>query len=94
MSENTGTTERVAAAASPAADAELDCKDLLCPLPVYQTAAAMARLSAGEVLRVECTDRGSLEDFPAFARQRNHELIRVEDRGAVQVFHLRKGVDR
>ena len=73
------------------ADAELDCTGLLCPLPVYQTSAAMARLESGQVLRVECTDRGSLEDFPAFARQQRHALLRAEDRGDVQVFHLRKG---
>lgn len=72
-------------------DAELDCRGLLCPLPVYQAAAAMAKLEPGQVLRIECTDRGSLEDFPAFARQRGHVLISAEDRGATQVFRIRKG---
>lgn len=71
-------------------DAELDCKGLLCPLPVYQTSAAMARLEPGAVLRVECTDPGSLEDFPAFARQHRHALLAAENRSDVQVFVLRK----
>ena len=74
--------------------AGLDCKGLLCPLPVYRAAQAMAKLAPGEVLRVECTDPGSLEDFPAFARQRGHTLLSAENRGDVQVFHLRKGGDR
>jgi tRNA 2-thiouridine synthesizing protein A len=74
-----------------AADAELDCRDLLCPLPVYQAAAAMAKLGPGQVLRIECTDRGSLEDFPAFCRQRGHTLVSAEDRGDTQLFHIRKG---
>ncbi|MFW6205754.1 MAG: sulfurtransferase TusA family protein [Gemmatimonadota bacterium] len=73
---------------------ELDCKGLLCPLPVYQTAAAMKRLEPGQVLRVECTDPGSLEDFPAFARQQHHDLVGMEDRDGVQVFLIRKGGDR
>ena len=73
---------------------ELDCKGLLCPLPVYRAGQAMARLAPGQVLRVECTDPGSLEDFPAFARQRGHTLLSVENRGDVQVFHLRKEGDR
>jgi tRNA 2-thiouridine synthesizing protein A len=77
-------------AAMPRTDAELDCKGLLCPLPVYQTAQAIGRLQAGQTLRIECTDRGSLEDFPAFARQRGHSLLAAEDRGAVQVFVIRK----
>jgi TusA-related sulfurtransferase len=43
------------------------------------------------VLRIECTDRGSLEDFPAFCRQRGHTLVSAEDRGDTQLFHIRKG---
>jgi TusA-related sulfurtransferase len=71
-------------------DAQLDCKGLLCPLPVYRAAQAMDRLTPGQVLRVECTDRGSLKDFEAFARQREYTLLVAEDRGETQVFHLRK----
>ena len=71
-------------------DQALDCKGLLCPLPVYQTSRAMAKLDAGQVLRVECTDPGSLQDFRAFARQQRHTLLLAEDRDGVQVFLLRK----
>lgn len=72
------------------ADQELDCKGLLCPLPVYKAARAMDPLRPGQVLRVECTDRGSLRDFEAFARQRGHVLLSAEERNGVQVFYLRK----
>lgn len=72
------------------ADAELDCKGLLCPLPVYQTARAIARLQRGQVLRIECTDPGSLADFPALARQRGDTLLSAVEQGGVQIFHLRK----
>jgi tRNA 2-thiouridine synthesizing protein A len=74
--------------------ANLDCKGLLCPLPVYRAGQAMTKLAPGQVLRIECTDPGSLEDFPAFARQRGHTLLSAEDRGSVQVFLIRKGGDR
>jgi tRNA 2-thiouridine synthesizing protein A len=57
------------------ADVELDCRGLLCPLPVYRTSQALGRLKAGQVLRVECTDPGSLADFPALARQRRLTLL-------------------
>ena len=73
-----------------AADAELDCKGLLCPLPVYRTAQALGRLKAGQVLRVECTDPGSLADFPALARQRGDALLSAVAEGGVQVFHIRR----
>jgi tRNA 2-thiouridine synthesizing protein A len=69
---------------------DLDCKGLLCPLPVYRAGQAMAKLAAGEVLRVECTDPGSLEDFPAFARQRRYTLLSTETHGDVYIFLLRK----
>ncbi len=69
---------------------KLDCRGLLCPLPVYKTSRAMELLRPGQVLRVECTDPGSLADFPAFARQKGHALISAEDRQGVQVFYLRK----
>jgi tRNA 2-thiouridine synthesizing protein A len=72
-------------------NAQLDCKGLLCPLPIYRTAQAMSKLKGGEVLRIECTDPGSLADFPAFARQRGHALVSAEEHNGVQVFHLRKG---
>ena len=72
------------------ADADLDCKGLLCPLPVYKASRAMARLEPGQVLRVECTDPGSLADFPALARQRGWTLVSAGDRGGVQTFLLRK----
>ncbi|HVO34074.1 MAG TPA: sulfurtransferase TusA family protein [Gemmatimonadales bacterium] len=80
----------VAQAAAPAADAELDCKGLLCPLPVYRTSQALSRLQAGQVLRVQCTDPGSLADFPALARQRGLTLVSAVERDGVQVFYLRK----
>lgn len=71
-------------------DQLLDCKGLLCPLPVYRTAQALERLQPGQVLKIECTDPGSLADFPALARQRGHTLLSAEDRDGVQVFYLRK----
>ncbi len=69
---------------------KLDCKGLLCPLPVYKTSRAMEILRPGQVLRVECTDPGSLADFPALARQKGHTLLKAEDNLGVQVFYLRK----
>jgi len=72
------------------ADHVLNCKGLLCPLPVYKTAQAIRKLSAGQVLRVECTDPGSMPDFQAFARQHGHTLLSAEDRDGVQTFYIRK----
>ena len=72
----------------------LDCRGLLCPLPVYQASRAIAQLAPGQVLRVECTDPGSLADFPALARQRGLTLVSVEVQDGAQVFRLRREADR
>lgn len=71
-------------------DAKLDCKGLLCPLPVYKTAQALEQLPPDQVLKIECTDPGSLADFPALARQRGHTLLAAEALDGVQVFFIRK----
>lgn len=69
----------------------LDCQGLLCPLPIYKASMAMKQLSPGEVLEIICTDPGSLEDFPAFARQGGHQLLSSQDHDGQQKFHILKG---
>ncbi|MDH3398622.1 MAG: sulfurtransferase TusA family protein [Acidimicrobiia bacterium] len=68
----------------------LDLSGLLCPLPIYKASIALKKSAAGEVVEFICTDPGSLEDFPAFARQTGHELVVAEDRGETQRFLLRR----
>ena len=54
---------------------ELDARGLNCPLPILRAKKALSEMVAGEVLRVVCTDPGSMRDFQAFARQTGHELV-------------------
>jgi tRNA 2-thiouridine synthesizing protein A len=70
---------------------ELDCSGMLCPMPIYQTSRVLKKLQAGDILRIICTDPGSLRDFPALANQAGHELVGSEEHDGVQVFFLRKG---
>ena len=78
---------------TPRADvaATLDTSGLLCPLPVYKTALALKGIEAGQVLKLICTDPGSLADIPAFTRQRGDRLLDIDDRGTTQVFWIEKG---
>ena len=71
--------------------ATLDCSGLLCPLPVYKAALELGKFETGAVLKLICTDPGSLEDIPAMARQRGDTLLAVEQRDETQVFWLAKG---
>ncbi|MDP1899871.1 MAG: sulfurtransferase TusA family protein [Rubrivivax sp.] len=54
---------------------ELDTRGLNCPLPILKAKKALTEMMSGELLRVICTDPGSLRDFQAFARQTGNELV-------------------
>ena len=71
----------------------LDCRGLICPMPIYRSAMAMKQLEPGQILEIICTDPGSLADFPAFAKQGRHELLSSQEQDEVQTFHIRKRVD-
>jgi tRNA 2-thiouridine synthesizing protein A len=72
------------------ADKELDASGLACPMPIVKTKKAMTALAVGEVLKVTSTDRGSVDDMPAFAEQMGHSLLATADEGGRYVFWLRK----
>jgi len=69
----------------------LDTSGLLCPLPVYKAAMALRQLEEGDVLKLICTDPGSLQDIPALAHQRGDVLLSTEAGDGVQTFWLQKG---
>ncbi len=74
----------------PPFDLELDCKGLLCPLPIIKTKQAMDTLTTGQVLRMEATDDGSVNDMQAWTRQTGNELLNHEESGGVYTYYLRK----
>lgn len=73
---------------------ELDCRGLLCPLPVYKAGLVLGELEPGGRLRLITTDPGALEDIPAMARQRGDTLISVEQTDDSQTFLIEKGGQR
>lgn len=69
---------------------EIDTRGLNCPLPILKAKKALADMQSGEVLKVVCTDPGSIRDFKAFARQTGHELIEQMQEGSEFVHLLRR----
>ena len=60
----------------------LDCRRLLCPMPVIRVQDRISSLSAGDILQAECTDPGALNDIPAWCRINGHAVLETrEDRG-------------
>jgi tRNA 2-thiouridine synthesizing protein A len=57
-------------------DRELDARGLSCPLPILRAKKALSAMQSGQILKIVCTDRGSIRDFQAFAQQTGNALLR------------------
>lgn len=58
----------------------LDCRRLLCPLPVIRVQDRVADLAPGTRLEAICTDPGALRDIPAWCRINGHAVLETGDR--------------
>lgn len=59
------------------ADSVLDVAGLTCPMPVVKLKKGMEILESGQVLELHATDRGTLNDFPAWAKNGGHTILRT-----------------
>lgn len=71
-------------------DRELDARGLTCPLPILKTKKALADMPSGHVLRVLATDKGSVRDFDAFARQTGNTLLSQTEENGEYVFFMQR----
>ena len=69
------------------ADQNLDCRGLLCPLPVVKTAEKIKGLKEGETLEITGTDRGMIFDMPAWCQATGNEFLgKEETNGEIRVY--------
>jgi tRNA 2-thiouridine synthesizing protein A len=68
----------------------LDTKGMKCPLPVLKARKALKALDVGEVLIVEATDPGSLQDFRSFCETTGHELLVAGQSDSIFTFYIKK----
>lgn len=54
---------------------ELDCRAMLCPLPVIELAKAFDRVPLGAVVGVVTHDVAARTDVPAWCRMRGQEYV-------------------
>ena len=71
-------------------DAELDCVDLYCPIPIAQTKEEIDKLKVGQVLKVEADDPAAEEDIKRWAKRIGHEIVKFEKEGTLLTFYIRK----
>lgn len=71
-------------------DAELDVRMLACPLPILRAKKSLSMLSAGQVLKVVATDKGSPKDFADFCSKSGNELLSSTEQGGEFIFLIRR----
>jgi tRNA 2-thiouridine synthesizing protein A len=59
----------------------LNARGLICPLPVLKARKALLRLEAGDILRVQVTDKAAPKDFRLFCGETGNLLKSVQDNG-------------
>jgi tRNA 2-thiouridine synthesizing protein A len=53
----------------------LDCRRLLCPMPVIRVQDKVQTLAPGDELEALCTDPGVMNDIPAWCRINGHLVL-------------------
>ena len=72
------------------ADLTLDCRGLICPMPVLKTNAAIKKMKVGQVLEMLTTDPGAKPDMLAWSKRTKHELVEMEEEAGVLKCYVRK----
>jgi len=69
----------------------LDCRRLLCPMPVIRVQDRIAELQPGDELEAVCTDPGVMQDIPAWCRINAHEVLEIREEGDEYLLLIRVG---
>jgi tRNA 2-thiouridine synthesizing protein A len=70
--------------------AAVNMRGLKCPLPVLKTRKLLSRMTAGEVLIIECTDPLVSIDIPNLIRETGDTIEASGKKGRVLTFKIRK----
>ncbi|HTS39207.1 MAG TPA: sulfurtransferase TusA family protein [Xanthobacteraceae bacterium] len=72
------------------AESTISLRGLKCPLPALKTRKLLARMAAGDVLVIECTDPLTSIDIPNLLRETGDALEASEKKGKILIFRIRK----
>ena len=72
---------------------ELDCRAMLCPMPVIELARHLADVEVGELIAVVAHDSAAAVDVPAWCRMKEQDYVGadVTDAGAPRYVVRRRG---
>lgn len=68
----------------------LDCRGLICPMPVIKLSKAIKALDVGALIEMLATDPGSVPDLEAFEKQTGHRVVERSEANGVFRFLVRR----
>lgn len=69
---------------------KLDCTGLNCPLPILKTKKQIDAMETGQILKMEATDPGSINDVIVWTRRTGNELVSQTEDGDIYIFYIKK----
>jgi tRNA 2-thiouridine synthesizing protein A len=87
MAESKARKPKTKPAAAPPA---VNMRGLKCPLPTLKTRKLLSKMTAGELLVIECTDPLTSIDIPNLIRETGDSIEASGKKGRVLTFRIRK----
>jgi TusA-related sulfurtransferase len=75
---------------APTADRTLDCKGMLCPMPIVKLSKIIKELDSGQVVLMEATDPGAIPDVTAWSKNTGHQIIAQDKVDKLMRFWIQK----
>ena len=72
------------------AETTVNMRGLKCPLPALKARKLLSRMTAGDVLIIECTDPLTAIDIPNLIRETGDEIEDSVKQGRMLTFRIRK----
>lgn len=68
----------------------VDTSGLTCPMPIIKLKKGIELLESGQVLELHATDKGALNDLPAWSKNAGHSILKTEKDQKVIKFWIKK----
>jgi CoA-disulfide reductase len=71
-------------------DSVVDVSGLTCPMPIVKLKKGIELLDSNQVLELHVTDRGALNDLPAWSKNAGHTILKTEQDDKLIKFWIKK----
>ena len=71
-------------------DSVIDVSGLTCPMPIVKLKKGIDSLESEQVLELHATDKGILNDLPAWSKNAGHTILKTEQEGSLIKFWIKK----